>query len=144
MAAAAESSGVLSFKINPFNPAGHHISEFGTPMRANTLDELLEVRKWPTISLIKLDVEGAEDRVLRGATETLARFHPALFVEINDGALRRMNSSSEHLLSTIINRGYVAHRLEHSHISHALSNQEVLSLCKLRDYLDFLFIFSPS
>jgi FkbM family methyltransferase len=34
--------------------------------------------------LIKIDVEGYESQVLAGATETLARFRPLLYVEFND------------------------------------------------------------
>jgi FkbM family methyltransferase len=38
------------------------------------------------VSLVKIDVEGAEDKTLRGARETLARDRPDVLIEINDHA----------------------------------------------------------
>ena len=40
------------------------------------------------VSLVKLDVEGAELRALRGATELLHRARPDFIVELEPGALR--------------------------------------------------------
>ncbi len=48
----------------------------------NTLDEYL-LREGLRPSLIKIDVEGAELHVLRGAMETLQTIRPAVFVEIH-------------------------------------------------------------
>jgi FkbM family methyltransferase len=48
----------------------------------------------PPIGFIKIDVEGHEESVLRGATETIARDRPVLMIEIeerhNPGALARL------------------------------------------------------
>ncbi|MHB8636582.1 MAG: FkbM family methyltransferase [Fimbriimonadaceae bacterium] len=54
-----------------------------TAVEATTLDSWRSARTVPTISLIKLDVEGAELSVLRGATGVLAADRPALIVEYN-------------------------------------------------------------
>ena len=40
----------------------------------------------PRCDLIKIDVEGMEESVLRGAQETIARFRPPLYVECHDDA----------------------------------------------------------
>lgn len=58
------------------------------------------------LALIKIDVEGYESQVLRGATETLARFRPLLQVEFNDQILRDSGSSSVDLLGEFQNAGY--------------------------------------
>src|SRR6185295_11356708 len=47
--------------------------------RLDDLDELLD----PPVDLLKIDVEGYEGPVLRGAEKLLARARPALFVEIH-------------------------------------------------------------
>jgi FkbM family methyltransferase len=51
-------------------------------VRVGTLDNWLAEEKIDRIDLIKLDVEGAELSVLKGARELLARTRPVLLIEI--------------------------------------------------------------
>lgn len=129
-AVAAECTGSLRLQINPSHPADHRIGASGIEVRAVTLDSLLEERGWPEVSLIKIDVQGAEERVLRGATETLRRCRPALYVEVDDAALRQMGSSSERVLAHLQSAGYEICRVE--------SRRR----CAVRtaSYTDFLFV----
>jgi|SRR6476660_1579271 len=55
----------------------------GTGVRLTTLDTLV-AEVWPTvrIGLLKIDVEGAEASVLRGAVNTIARHRPWLCIEL--------------------------------------------------------------
>jgi FkbM family methyltransferase len=53
-----------------------------------TLDELIDTGELPVPNYIKLDVEGAELRVLKGAAKLLAKHHPVLFVSIHSAELR--------------------------------------------------------
>src|SRR4029079_9829718 len=46
-----------------------------------TIDQLWEERKRPAISFCKIDVEGAELQVLRGAEQVLRACRPALILE---------------------------------------------------------------
>jgi FkbM family methyltransferase len=85
--AATEACGNFHLVLNPNHPADHRLGDQGIPIAGYSLDALLADRGWPTVSLIKIDVQGAEVRVLRGARETIRRFRPALYVEIDDGAL---------------------------------------------------------
>jgi len=59
----------------------------GSTIDVRTLDEELRDLRGP-VSLIKIDVEGAELAVLKGARETLQRHQPALLIEYNPGAYR--------------------------------------------------------
>ena len=54
-----------------------------TSISLRTLDALLHDEGEPDIALIKLDVEGGELAVLRGATHTIARGRPLIFGEFH-------------------------------------------------------------
>lgn len=47
------------------------------------LDSVWAEAGYPGVSFVKIDVEGAEMGVLRGATELLDKLHPALMIEAN-------------------------------------------------------------
>jgi FkbM family methyltransferase len=49
------------------------------------------------VSLMKIDIEGSEVGALRGATETILRHRPTIWIEINPTALERQNSSTGEL-----------------------------------------------
>jgi FkbM family methyltransferase len=103
---AAEEPGMLRLALNPFHPADHRIGEEGIPVRAWTVDEIVSARGWPQVSLIKIDVQGAEIRVLRGSLDTIVRCHPVLFVEIDDRALGEAGFSADMLFDEIRGQGY--------------------------------------
>jgi FkbM family methyltransferase len=53
-------------------------------VNADTLDSVLELNGINQINWIKIDVEGAEFEVLKGATNTLSRENIALLIEIHN------------------------------------------------------------
>jgi FkbM family methyltransferase len=110
-AIAADKAGILRLEINPNHPGDHKIAPAGIPVQAVTLDGLLASQDDPPVSLLKIDVQGAELRVLRGAAALLARCRPALFVEIDDSALREQGSSAAELFDFLAAFGYRPHRL---------------------------------
>lgn len=59
--------------------AGFSFSEVMT----TTIDAFVESHKLDSVTLVKIDVEGAEHLVIRGAKETLLRFCPYLLIEIH-------------------------------------------------------------
>jgi FkbM family methyltransferase len=52
------------------------------PVKIGTLDHWLGEKKIDRVDFIKLDVEGAELSVLKGASKSLARMRPVLLVEV--------------------------------------------------------------
>jgi FkbM family methyltransferase len=105
-AAAAENEGNLFLSLNPTNPADHRLAEDGVPIAAVTIDGLMRSRGWPIVSLIKIDIQGAEPRALAGASETISRFHPTIFMEVDDEALRAAGFSASELIDSLCCLGY--------------------------------------
>lgn len=139
-AVAADVEGTLNLQINPVHPGDHKLAQAGLPVTAHTIDTLLANRRWPAVSLIKIDVQGAEEKVLRGARETIRRFRPAIFLEVDDNALVAMNSSAVTVLSLLTNEGYAIYKLASKRISPPMQSADALSLCREGRYADLLFI----
>lgn len=139
-AAAAERSGELRLALNADNPADHRLAAAGVAVRATTVDALVEATGWQAVSLIKIDVQGAEGRVLAGAAGTLRRFRPALFLEIDGQGLQFAGSSAAELLRQLQDEGYRPHALERGGVSAALAPGAVEERVRARGYADFLFL----
>lgn len=75
-------------------------------IKTTSLDEFVETNRIEKISLIKIDVEGFEMNVLRGARRTLQQLRPSLFIEIDDNNLRGQGASSVELLDFLKTFGY--------------------------------------
>ena len=87
---------------------GHLASagEAGDEVALTTLDAFVDEHGVTRLDALKLDVEGAECRVLSGARETLRRFRPAMLVELNPPCLERAGSSEAALLGALSDLGY--------------------------------------
>lgn len=72
-----------------------------------TLDALVAGGRAPVPDVIKIDVEGAELAVLRGARATLARHHPAVIFE-SDANARRFGYERADLLAFFRDCGYTS------------------------------------
>lgn len=58
------------------------------------------------LDFLKADVEGFELRALKGAVQTISRFHPKMLIEINHGALERQGTSAEEIYAWLAEHGY--------------------------------------
>lgn len=139
-AAVADLEGEIPLAVNLSHPGDHRISDSGEKVPCVTLDRFLAGRGWPQVSLIKVDVQGAEMRVLRGAADTLSRCRPALFVEVADGTLRQMGSSAEELLARLDALGYRALRRAGRGGCRDVTSGDILSRVRGDGYLDVLFV----
>jgi FkbM family methyltransferase len=72
-----------------------------------TLDQVASEQNLTRLDLLKLDVEGSEAAVLRGAREVLRRLRPIVVAEAQDASLHQMGSSTAELLELLRSYGYV-------------------------------------
>jgi len=71
-----------------------------------SLDEYWERCDDPQIDFIKIDVEGFELSVLKGAYSKIKKYHPVLVIELNDNNLRNNNASASELIIWLNEVGY--------------------------------------
>lgn len=86
-------------------------------VKMTTLDHFIRRADLSRIDLVKLDVEGYELEVIKGSQESLARFRPILFIEVDDRNLRRTGASASALLADLAARGYA--------LTHAVTGKPV-------------------
>lgn len=70
------------------------------------IDRYVETAGLERLDFVKIDVEGAEDRVIRGMTKTLKRLHPTVLLEIHSN-----NNMESGALSLLHTAGYKFSRL---------------------------------
>ena len=78
----------------------------------STIDRFLKLNGEPEVAFLKIDVEGSEADVLRGAALTLmSRRCQAGLIELCPGNLHRVGSSVAELLSVVEQCGWCLHFL---------------------------------
>ena len=75
-------------------------------VRVAQLDTLVLERQLNRVDLIKIDVDGQEARVLRGARGTLERFRPTLFFELTPSVVEAGGDSVEELFASLLALDY--------------------------------------
>jgi hypothetical protein len=73
---------------------------------AVTLDDYVRERGLSRVDVVKIDVEGHELAVLKGAVATLGRYHPLLLVEIRSEFLRQAGTSRDAVYAFLKELGY--------------------------------------
>jgi FkbM family methyltransferase len=80
---------------------GQHVK-----VHAIALDEWASRVQLHCLQAMKIDAEGSEFAILSGAQNTLARFRPLLFLEMNDVLLRQAGASSQELAAKLRHYNY--------------------------------------
>jgi len=90
---------------------GLHAKHFGREMKTNaaqarSLDSIQAELAGQNVRLVKLDVDGFECEVLRGATSLLRYVRPIFVMEVAPYVLKERGSSLEEFLSFFVQNGY--------------------------------------
>jgi FkbM family methyltransferase len=96
----------------------------------HTLDDYVQSARLPRVDLLKIDTEGAEFKVLSGATRTLASCRPCVYVEVSPAYLAQAGDNAGQIADLLYGLGYeiwVNHTVEQSPRSRGLR------LSRLRD-----------
>jgi FkbM family methyltransferase len=109
-------SGETKLRIAEFHHAGQNtLGSFAyegvrasttLSVRADRLDRVIERLRLPRVDVLKLDVEGAEHCVLRGAHEVLRRLRPFMILELQNDSLRFMGSSRVEVIAELRSHDY--------------------------------------
>ncbi|HEY1207223.1 MAG: FkbM family methyltransferase [Bryobacteraceae bacterium] len=115
--ACSDSEGVVDFFASPReNTSASSMSKVNAAqgnsvsatyrVRTRRLDDIVRESGVTRVDVIKIDVEGAELLVLKGAGETLDRYHPVVEVELIDEQLASMGASSAQVIAFLRSHGY--------------------------------------
>ena len=80
-------------------------------IQLETLDAFAERHKLTKLDLIKLDIQGAEPLMLRGAETTLRRFRPIIVTEASREDLVGLGMSLGDYITQLEDLGYAVHRI---------------------------------
>lgn len=107
--AAATLTGTSRPGVGNWSLASH--GEYRFEVQLVRLDDYWRDHPLPRLDLMKIDVEGAEVRMLRGARKTIERFHPLIVFEVCPSWLAKMQTSPAELFAELIDHGYRIHPL---------------------------------
>ena len=108
---AKNNSGAASLRRSP--NSGNSVS-----ITLDTYDHYSAVNALPNPALIKIDVEGAEVKVLKGMAELLSRpRRPPVILEVSEWSLEAMGSSKDELFKLMTSYGYKARLLSRPSVS---------------------------
>ena len=118
--ALADRSGTRPLHRDPRRAGVHSLSADNLATQAGasqievpvlTLDELMSRYGLDAVDLMKIDAQGAEALILRGATQTLAGRVGTLVIELWPTGLRNCGTSLDALLDPLEHDGFVPHLL---------------------------------
>ena len=103
-------------------------------VRGRPIDDVVRELGLTRVDAIKIDVEGAEVGVLRGALDTLKRFHPKVVAEVVARQLASFQTTPEELAALMHSAGYNQSRpLNPEKTDWEWTAQELASLVRVAD-----------
>ncbi len=130
----------ISIPVKESGNLGIGLSHFGAetvrdyiiePITTVTLDGYMQSHKIERLDFIKCDVEGAELLVFKGGSQSLDKFRPALYFELNDVYTKRLGYRAQEVFSFLTGKGYRPHRLDAKGNAQAIESY----VAEVEDYL---------
>ena len=115
-AAVGDSSGTTSLYMDRRDPRRHSLA-VGNVGKAGPIVTVPQMslddyaRNLTRLDVIKVDAQGAEVAILRGAAQVIRQFKPTLVLELWPTGLRNFGASADELLTSVRELGYSVHRL---------------------------------
>ncbi|MBZ0096705.1 MAG: FkbM family methyltransferase [Sulfuricella sp.] len=113
---------------NRVTPKDFFKSDTMSPVALVTLDEFMKKLDLDRLDLIKIDVEGYEIKVIKGARETIRQHHPRIFMELDDRLLRDHGGAANELLEVLEGLGY---RIQNAETLENMSSNENYNGCHI-------------
>jgi FkbM family methyltransferase len=106
--ALADKRGSALMEIDRGNTGAASLSDDKGDQRVDvtTLDDFCSENAIDRIDLLKVDVEGTEERFLVGGADTISRLTPLIFIELNPAALIRGGSTVDRVVARLKEHGY--------------------------------------
>ena len=87
--AVSDKDGFASFKQGENTSTGQLTSEGEIRVRTIAIDDWINNKKLPVPDILKIDVEGAEAEVLKGAENILKNYHPIIFLSTHSSDIHK-------------------------------------------------------
>ena len=112
-----------TISLSPQTNTGATYAIEGDEIKCITIDSL----DLPECHFIKIDCEGMELSVLKGAENTVAKFRPTMLIEINNGALNRQSVSVSYVFGWLSSHGYTYRNI---YAEQAMDGEQFDILCQ--------------
>ena len=104
--ALSDAPGTASMHGRDGNSGAAFIDPGGGEVAVTTLDAFVAERGIRRLDFMKIDVEGFEERVLRGGQRVLRELRPSILLEVQPVTLERAGSSVRRLTALLTSQGY--------------------------------------
>jgi FkbM family methyltransferase len=113
--AVSDVTGASQLKISEYGHEGqntlgdfvHAVKQAGIQVvEVCRLDEFLQTENLTRLDVMKIDVEGAEYKVLQGGEGIIRRFRPIILLELLDKALQHQGDSAAQVLKFLLSLDY--------------------------------------
>lgn len=108
--ASDRNTGMASFSLRTSERSGPAGGSASIEVNVERLDDLVGTLSGRRIAAIKVDTEGAETMVLRGAVNTIREHSPVIVVEEIESQLTALGSSVQELEALLTSYGYSKHK----------------------------------
>ena len=104
-------TGMASLNVNDMQVADYEVEA----VELKKLDDFVKEQNVKRIDVIKVDVEGHELAVIKGAIESMFRFKPPIIMEVNRGFLQKAKIKEEEFVRFFKEYDYRLYRIDHDY-----------------------------